>query len=154
MAETLNKSQEHLRIAALVPETMQIAESSRPNNLGSFIIDQVVDGEYVPLDSRTAVETDFGNIDVLNQDIENKLAEYLKGLELNPKKAELLEKIGSLPKDRARMYTSAMFATDLAKQFFNDQLVDKKVRDKTGWIPVDSEREDTYKTKKVIRIPG
>lgn len=144
-----NIRQEHHRIAGLVPETTQIAESTG-TNLGSFAIDQVVEGQFVPLASRHAIEADFSKIDVVTSPtLVEDFKSYRQQLESDPSKEQLREALGRQPEKRRELFTASLYAVGLAKQFFGDNIHDKDKRDEFGWKDLDESRGDFYKLKKL-----
>lgn len=145
----LSSSQEHSRIASLIPESEQIA-APHANNLGSFVIGKVSQGEFVPLGDRHAIEADFDNIDALSEvSLRANLETYKEELVQDPKRTALRESLSTLPEQLQNTFTTALFAVSTAKQFFGDKLADKEKRDALGWRTVDATRDDSYKIKKL-----
>lgn len=144
-----NPRQEHLRIANLTPEFTQIAEPSR-NGLGSFVLDQVIDGQFVPLGSQTAIEADFSTIEALdNMSLHAGFEAYKEKFEVDPDTKSINEALRSLPVDKQELFITALFAVKTAKQFFSETMADKEKRDTLGWKEVHEGREDSYKIKKL-----
>jgi hypothetical protein len=137
----------------IIAETTQIAPSLR-DSLGSFVMSRVVENTLIPVGINEGrlhlIEADFDSIETMaGTNLPELFDGYTERLASNPQKAKLLEALATLPEQERKLFTTALFAVDMAKEFFGDKPVDKQVRDKVGWHSIATEGADTYNFKKL-----
>lgn len=145
----INNHQEHMRIAGLVPDGEQLAVS-QSNSLGSFVLNNVNTGDFVPLSERRAIEADFDVIPELTANsIRSNFDRYQQEFDNDPRKVALRAALEVVPDAQRNTFMAALYGVEVARQFFGDKLGDKEKRDKLGWRAIDETREDSYLVKKL-----
>jgi hypothetical protein len=141
---------EHDRIALSVPEVTQLTEHERAAHLGSYMLHDIENGDFIPVTARHAFEADFDAIDVLDsQSLKEKYQAFTHDLAADDNREKLRGALENLSPREKEVFTAALFATEVARDFFTNKNVDKKTRDENGWTVLDPEREDSYHLKKL-----
>jgi hypothetical protein len=140
----------HEEILAKVAETEEITAPTE-RDLGSFVVRQLKDGEYVPLGAQHVVEVDFSRIDILDGPLEEQFDEFKQRLAADPEKAKLNEALAVQSAELQETFRAALFSAEMSRKFFRGafDLSTKDRRDALGWLDLDPSREDSYKVKKL-----
>lgn len=147
-----HSSRRHQEVLANVADTREISGIT-PNatRLGSFVVDQVGEGQYVPLGNRYAMKADFSHIEMLDGPLDAQYEEFKQELTTNPERQGLNEALEACPPEMQETFRAALFSTEMACGFFHGAFNSstKERRDLFGWLDLDQTREDSYKIKKL-----